>query len=153
MEELLKILVEKNLTIGSVESMTGGMFASALASVPGASKAYKGSIVSYSVKVKENLLGIDPKIIKEKDVVSKEVAYEMAKRGKKLLDVDICVSITGNAGPTSEPGKAGVGETYIGVAYLDEVKVIKKIFTGDRNEIRQKAVLSMKEQILELIKK
>lgn len=151
MEQLLSLLNEKGLTLGSIESMTGGLFASTVTSIPGASKSYKGSIVSYSSKVKEQLLGIDANLIKEKDVVSKEVAYEMAKSGKKLLDVDVCISITGNAGPTSEPGKEGVGVTYIGVAYKSDVKVFRELFAGERNQIRQKAILSMKEHIIEII--
>lgn len=151
MEKLLSILKDKNLTIGSVESMTGGLFASEFTNVPGASKAFKGSIISYAVEIKEKLLGIDEEIINKYSVVSKEVAYEMAKRGKKLLNVDVCVSITGNAGPTCEPGGEPVGACYIGVVYKDEVKVIKCLLNGNRQKIRNSAVLAMQENVLKLI--
>ena len=147
MEKLVSFLKEKGLTIGSIESMTAGLFAASIAAVPGASKVFKGSVVSYSRLIKENVVGIDPKIIDKFGVVSSEVAHEMASKGKRLLDVDICVSITGNAGPTSEPGSAGVGETYIAVAYKDKVEVFKNQFSGDRNKIREQAVLAMQELV------
>ena len=151
MKELLDLLARNNLTLGSCESMTGGLFAAKLTSVSGASKVFKGSIVSYSPLVKESVLGISPNLISQFDVVSKEVAEEMALNAKKLLDVDVCVSVTGNAGPTCEPGKAGVGVFYIGVAYLDKVNVFKHQVDGDREAIRNEAVLAMQEDIKKLI--
>ena len=152
MIELVQLLIEKNLTIGSVESMTGGLFASSITSVPGASKVYKGSVVSYSPLIKENVIGVKEETIEKYGVVSKEVAYEMAKEGREVLDVDLCVSVTGNAGPTSEPGQAGVGEVYIGIASKKNIVVVKKNFSGDREQIREQTLLSMKEEILKLIK-
>ena len=151
MKELLDLLAENSLTLGSCESMTGGLFAAQVTSVSGASKVFKGSIVSYSPLVKEGVLGISPNLISKYDVVSKEVAEEMAVRAKRLLDVDVCVSVTGNAGPTAEPGKEGVGVFYVGVAYLDKVAVIRKQVDGNREEIRLKAVLAMQEEIKNLI--
>lgn len=151
MEQLVNKLKEKKLTIGSVESMTGGLFAASITSIAGASKVYKGSIVSYSPKIKEKVVSVSKDTIKQYDVVSKQVAEEMAVKGLKLLDVDICVSVTGNAGPTSEPGKAGVGEVYIGVATKKKCVVAKKIFSGTRDEIRKKSLLAMQEEVLKCI--
>ena len=148
MQKLVSYLKDKNLTIGSVESMTGGLFAARITSVPGASKVFKGSIVSYSPLIKENVVGVNKETIEKYGVVSKQVAYEMAEKGRKVLDVDICVSITGNAGPTSEPGEAGVGELYIGLSTNDGTKVIKKQFSGDREKIREQALLAMQEEVL-----
>ena len=153
MQKLVSYLKDKNLTIGSVESMTGGLFAARITSVPGASKVFKGSIVSYSPLIKENVVGVNEETIAKYGVVSKQVAYEMAEKGRKVLDVDICVSITGNAGPTSEPGEAGVGELYIGLSTNDGTKVIKKQFSGDREKIREQALLAMQEEVLILITK
>ena len=151
MQELVNKLKEKKLTIGSVESMTGGLFASSITFVPGASKVFKGSVVSYSPEIKVNVVEVKKETIDTYDVVSKQVAEEMAQKGLKLLDVDICVSVTGNAGPTSEPGKAGVGEVYIGVATKQKCVVVKNIFSGDREKIRQKTLLAMQEEVLQLI--
>ena len=153
MQKLVSYLKDKNLTIGSVESMTGGLFAARITSVPGASKVFKGSIVSYSPLIKENVVGVNKETIEKYGVVSKQVAYEMAEKGRKVLDVDICVSITGNAGPTSEPGEAGVGELYIGLSTNDGTKVSKKQFSGDREKIREQALLAMQEEVLILITK
>jgi len=151
MQEFVDKLKEKKFTIGSVESMTGGLFASSLTSVPGASKVFKGSVVSYSPEIKVKVVGVNKNTIDTFNVVSKQVAEEMATKGLTLLDVDICVSVTGNAGPTSEPGKAGVGEVYIGVANKQKCIVVKKIFSGDRDEIRKKTLLAMQEEVLQLI--
>lgn len=151
MKQLVTTLKKKGLTIGSIESMTGGLFAAAITDVPGASKVFKGSVVSYSPLIKENVVKVKKETIEKFGVVSEEVAYEMARKGKKLLGVDICVSITGNAGPTSEPGYAGVGEVYIGVATNKEIVVIKKQFNGDREKIRHDSLLAMQEAVSILI--
>lgn len=151
MFELVSKLKEKHLTIGSIESMTGGLFASSITSVPGASKVFKGSVVSYSPLIKENVVGVKEETISKYGVVSKEVAYEMATKGKQLLDVDICVSVTGNAGPTAEPGEEGVGSVYIGIAFKDKVIVNKYVFSGSRDEIRQKTLLALQEGVLKLL--
>lgn len=151
MQELVNKLKARKLTIGSIESMTGGLFASSITSVPGASKVFKGSVVSYSPEIKEKVVGVNKNTIEQFDVVSKEVAEEMASKGLKLLNVDICVSVTGNAGPTSEPGKAGVGEVYIGVATKEKCVVTKMVFSGNRDEIRKKTLLAMQEDVLKCI--
>lgn len=151
MLELVSKLKEKNLTIGSIESMTGGLFASTITSIPGASKVFKGSIVSYSPLIKENVVGVNKETIDRYGVVSKEVAYEMADKGKKLLDVDICVSVTGNAGPTAEPGEEGVGCVYYGIAFKKKVFITKKVFSGSRDEIRKKTLLALQEDVLKFL--
>ena len=153
MEQIVKLLTEKQLTIGSIESMTGGLFASTITSVPGASKVFKGSVVSYSPLIKENVVHVNKETISKFGVVSKEVAEEMASKGRALLDVDICVSVTGNAGPTAEPGLAGVGVVYIGISTKEITRVVKKEFEGERNKIRESTLLALQEEIVYTIKK
>ena len=148
MVELVNKLKELQLTIGSIESMTGGLFASNITSVPGASKVFKGSVVSYSALIKENVVGVKKETIDKFGVVSSNVAYEMAEKGRKLLDVDICVSVTGNAGPTAEPGEEGVGVVYLGISSKEGTRTIRKQFNGNREEIRQQTLLAMQEEIL-----
>jgi PncC family amidohydrolase len=99
-EEVVKILKRMGSTIGFVESMTGGGVSAAITKVDGSSKVFKGGLVTYSLYAKEKLLGIPIDTIKYYGVVSKEIAKEMAIAGRKVLDVDICVSITGDAGFT-----------------------------------------------------
>lgn len=145
MELLLKKLKENNLTLGSIESMTGGLFAAKFTDVPGASKVFKGSVVTYATEIKSSVVGVDSKLIEKYGVVSAEVAYEMAKKGRELLNVDVCVSVTGNAGPTCEPGGKDVGVFYIGLATKNGVFVKECKENGKRNEIRNKAILAMRD--------
>ena len=145
MEKLYNALLEKKLTLGSVESMTAGLFASEFTNVPGASKVFKGSIVSYSCLIKENVVGVKEETIEKFGVVSKEVALEMAENGRKLLGVDVCVSVTGNAGPTAEPGEKPVGCFYIAISAPSGSFVVEKNMSGKRNDIRNGAVLAMRD--------
>ena len=117
-------------TLGSIESFTGGLFASKIVETPGASKYFKGSLVTYSNELKEKL-GIDT----SNGVVNKEVALQMATKGRDYLGVDTCVSFTGNAGPDTLDNKE-VGLVYI--AINDEIFELR--FNGDRNSIRNQAV-------------
>ena len=145
-----KLFREKGRTLGSVESFTGGGFARAITSVSGASHFFKGALVTYATEEKNRLLGISYKDIDEFGVVSKEVAGQMASNGKKLLNVDYCVSFTGNAGPEAMEGKP-VGEIHIGVAFLDKAQVFSYNLEGTREEIQEKAIniaFDLLEQII-----
>ena len=144
---------ENNLTLGSVESFTGGLFAKEITSIPGASKFYKGGLVTYASEEKMRLLGIAREDIDEHGVVSEEIAKQMAEKGRDLLDVDYCVSFTGNAGPEAMEGKP-VGEIYIGISSKDGVKVFPYHLQGQRNEIQSQGVtlaLTLLKEILEKI--
>ncbi len=140
MHNLLQSLADKGKTLGTVESMTGGLFAARATEIPGASNVFKGAIVSYSSEVKEKLLGVDANLIEEEGVVSERVAQQMAAKGRVLLGVDMALSITGNAGPTAEPGDAPIGQIYLGLATKDGVWSFGYKLEGTRDEIRAKAV-------------
>ena len=141
--EIFKKLEEKGLTFGSIESMTGGLFATTITNVSGASKVYKGSIITYTSEEKINIVGVNKETIEKETVVSSKVAQEMAMNGQKLLNVDICLSITGNAGPTVEKGNKQVGEAYIGICFKGVTAVASFLFKGDRNQIRASACKQM----------
>ena len=126
-------------TLGSVESFTGGLFAREITRVPGASKVFKGSLVTYATQEKIRILGISPSLIDRVGVVSQEVAGEMAGHGKALLDVDYCISFTGNAGPDAMEGKP-VGEIYIAVAAYEMCQVYRYQLSGTREEIQNQAI-------------
>ena len=134
-----KLFREKGRTLGSVESFTGGSFAKEITSVSGASHFFKGALVTYATEEKNRLLGISYKDIDEFGVVSKEVAGQMASNGKKLLNVDYCVSFTGNAGPSAMEDKP-VGEIHIGIAFSDTAQVYSFNLEGTRQEIQDKAI-------------
>lgn len=141
--EIFKKLEQKGLTFGSIESMTGGLFATTITNVSGASKVYKGSVITYTSEEKINIVGVNKETIDKETVVSSKVAQEMAMNGQKLLNVDICLSITGNAGPTVEKGNKQAGEAYIGICFKGVTAVASFLFKGDRNQIRASACKQM----------
>ncbi len=152
MEELADILKEKNISIASVESFTVGAFANKIGSIQGISQVYRGSLVSYQSRIKRDVLHIDQDIIDTYGVVSNEVAGLMAIHGKEMFSSDICISFTGNAGPTAMEGKP-VGLVYIGIAYLDMIQTYCFELSGTRNDIKNQAVSLGVEKILEILKK
>lgn len=138
-KEINKLFRSKGLTLASVESFTGGQFACEMTSVSGASHFFKGGMVTYFTEEKVRLLGIPYSVVDQFGVVSKEVAYHMANAGKKLMNVDYCVSFTGNAGPSAMENKP-VGEIYIGIAFGTTVQVHAYMLKGTREEIRRQAI-------------
>ena len=147
MENLLRELKEKGLTLGSVESMTGGLFSAKFTEIPGSSAVFKGGIVTYSSEEKINIVGVKKETIDKFGVVSEEVAMEMAEQGRKLLNVDICVSVTGNAGPTVEPGGKPVGCFYVGISSKNGTLAKHFQDSQKRNVVRNSAVLAMRDLV------
>lgn len=147
MEKLLQELKNKGLTLGSVESMTGGLFSAKFTEIPGSSAVFKGGIVTYSCEEKINIVGVKKETIEKYGVVSEQVAIEMAEKGRQLLNVDICVSVTGNAGPTTEPGGKPVGCFYVGISTKNGTTTEVYQKSGKRSEIRNSAVLAMRDLV------
>lgn len=137
---LKELFNKKRLTLGSVESFTGGLFASEITCISGASTFFKGSIVTYATEEKINVCGVSEEIVSKYGVVSKECAEEMAIKGAKTLNVNYCVSFTGNAGPSAMEGKP-VGLIYIGVFDGEKCHVLEKNIIGTRNFVRKEAIL------------
>ena len=148
-EKVNSYLRERGLTLGSVESFTGGLFAQQITSVGGASKFYKGGYITYATEEKVNLLLIPQSEVDKYGVVSKEIAYHMANNAKQLLKVDVCVSFTGNAGPEAMEGKP-VGEVHIGIATKESAQVYSLLLKGNRNEIQTQAVDFALEKLLKI---
>lgn len=128
--------------VGTAESCTGGAIASAFTSVPGSSTYFKGSVVSYTKESKIQNLGVDEQTINDFGLVSKQVAEQMAINGKEILQVDYCISITGNAGPATNEGKEEVGIVWISIASSDRVLSKRFNFENDRSRNIKRAVLS-----------
>lgn len=150
MQELIALLKAKKLTIGSCESFTAGLFCASLASVSGASAVLKGGIVTYATCIKTDVVHVDAEIVERYGVISKECAIEMAKKAKQLLDVDVCVSFTGNAGPSAMEGKPA-GEVYCAIAYGKEITGYKFQIKEERNKVREEAVRIMCQKLCELL--
>ena len=136
------------LTIGTVESVTGGRIADRITNVSGSSDYYLGSIVSYSNDIKTGTAGVKPETLKLHGAVSPETASEMAESGRRMLGVDICLSTTGIAGPGGATPAKPIGLVYMGLATAEGVSVEKFVFKGNRIEIKRSA----SRKALELIK-
>ena len=138
-EEIGRLLREKRLTLGTVESATGGLIAGRITAVPGSSDYFLGAIVSYGNAVKQRCVGVKKEALEEHGAVSSQVAEQMAAGGRRVLKVDVCLSDTGIAGPGgATPGKP-VGLFYLGLADQDGAGVRKHVFNGTREENRQAA--------------
>ncbi len=137
---VVKLLKKYKLTVTTAESMTGGMLASRLVNVPGASECFHEGFVTYSNKAKRKVLDVSKATLKKYGAVSEQTAKEMAKGGVFASDSDICVAVTGFAGPedTKEEPK---GLAYISCYIGNEVVVREFHFTGNRMKIREQAVV------------
>lgn len=138
-EELSTLFKEYGRTLGSIESFTGGSFASAITSIPGASKFFKGALVTYATEEKVKLLGIAQERVDAFGVVSQEIGGDMAMYGKYILNVDYAISFTGNAGPEAMENKP-VGEIYIGITAYQTTQVFKYLLKGSREDIVKHAL-------------
>lgn len=137
--EIGELLRQKGLTLGAVESATGGLISHLVTNVPGSSDYYRGSVTSYSNEVKTGLVGVKRETLQKHGAVSSQVAEEMAAGGRELLGVDICIADTGIAGPGgATPGKA-VGLFYLGLAHAGGVSSRRHEFHGTREENKRRA--------------
>ncbi len=142
-----RILKEKKQTIATAESCTGGKIAQLVASVPGASTYFKGSVVAYATEVKVNVLGISDAFITEHSVVSKEVASAMALSVQKMMQTDYAIATTGNAGPTKGDADAEVGTVCIALATPNGVIVEEFNFGQPREKVIDRAVIKSLEML------
>ena len=138
-KQLVTRLLEKHYTIASCESLTGGLFASTLAEIPGVAGTLKGGVVTYWTEIKEKVAGVSAETIAEHGVVSAETACEMAAGIMKLFDVNVAVSFTGNAGPDTMEGKPA-GLVYTCIIINDRVYPFCDQIDLPRNKLRQKIV-------------
>jgi nicotinamide-nucleotide amidase len=123
--EISQMLWEVEKTVGTAESCTGGRIAEAIISVPGASKYFKGGIISYVDEVKVNLLLVSPDLLLEKTAVCEEVAVEMVKGACKALKTDFAIAATGIAGPTGGTKDIPVGTIWLACGSVDRQVTLK----------------------------
>lgn len=136
-EVLVHMASIANLKIATAESLTGGLVADKIVSVPGASKIFDYGLITYSNQAKKELLSVDPVILNEFGAVSEQVAEQMANGLISRFSCDIGVSTTGIAGPQGQTLTKPIGLVYVGIATPTYVISEKFIFKGDRENIRQ----------------
>ena len=149
-----KQLTEIGKTVATAESCTGGLIAERFTANPGASKYFKGSIVSYTKETKVNVLNVPELIIDEFSVVSAQVAEAMAKQVREQLHTDYAVATTGNAGPTKDDTAEDLGIVYIAIATKNDVYSEKFSFGNHRVKVINKAANKAFEMLQkEILKK
>ena len=139
-EKLVKLLKEQGLHISTAESLTGGMLASCIVDVAGASDVFEEGYITYSDAVKHKVLGASEKDLKEYTAVSSVIAGQMAEGTAKVSGSDITIATTGYAGPGAAEDGTPAGTVYIGVFYKGETDIRKFCFDGSRNDVRKQAV-------------
>ena len=144
--DLLKALEGK--TLCTAESLTGGGIGAALTAVPGASRVFKGGIISYTDEVKREVLGVSQADLDTFGAVSAPVAQSMAAGARRLLQADFAVSVTGLAGPDGDEFGHPVGTVFIGYADQNGVTAGEYHFTGDRESVRRQTIEAALRMIL-----
>ena len=152
MKNLVKKLLKKKLKISVVESCTGGMLASSITSISGASKVFGLGLVTYSNQAKINVLKVNKKIIKKYGAVSAECCEAMVKNLAKISKAKINISITGIAGPGGVSKDKPVGLVYIGIKMGKHLLILENKFKPkNRNSIQKSTVQKVVKIILNLI--
>ena len=123
--EISQLLWEKEKTVGTAESCTGGRIAEAIIAVPGASKYFKGGIICYVNDIKERLLGVSHELLEEKTAVCEEVAVEMVKGACRALQTDYAIAATGVAGPSGGTKDIPVGTIWLACGTPDHIVTLK----------------------------
>ena len=148
MKRLFLILKRKNLKLAVVESCTGGLLASTITSISGASKIFNLGLVTYSNQAKIKILKVNKNIIKKYGAVSHECCSAMVKNLSKISKANINVSITGIAGPKGGTKQKPVGLVYIGVKKGNKIQINKCLFKSKKRSSIQKATV---KKVVELV--
>jgi len=143
------LLIEKGLTLATMESCTGGMLSSTITDAPGSSSYFKGGLVTYSSKSKVDF-GVDPAVIEKHGVISVETALAMASAARGKFGADIGIGITGVAGPDEMEGKPA-GTVHIGIDYNGVEKSMSLDFAPRRFEVKRRTVLQVLSELRKLL--
>ncbi len=133
LEKLIgRLLIEKSKTLCTAESCTGGYIAHLLTSIPGSSKFYDGSVISYSYKAKEDLLQVDKNILETKGAVSEEIVTQMATGALKNIGSDYVIAVSGIMGPDGGMPDKPVGTVWVAIGSKNKIEAKKLSFRFDR---------------------
>ena len=147
-KKVVKILIKKKLKVSFAESCTGGLLSSSLTSVSGSSKVFNLGLVTYSNKAKIDILKVSKKIINKYGAVSKECCLSMVKNLSIISKANICLSITGIAGPNGGTKLKPVGLVYIGIKKGNKIIIKKNIFKRKNRISIQKATVNTSLKII-----
>ncbi|MEV0266854.1 nicotinamide-nucleotide amidohydrolase family protein [Streptomyces sp. NPDC050617] len=145
---MLSLLAERGRTLAAAESLTGGLVAAELTAVPGASRAFRGSVTAYATEIKAAVLGVDAALLSARGAVDGEVARQMADGVRAVLGADWGVATTGVAGPEPQDGQP-VGTVFVAAAGPGGAGSVRKLtLRGDRAGIRAESVRMALEVLL-----
>lgn len=151
-KELLDKAQRRGVTIGVVESCTGGLLGAAITAMPGSSAVFMGGFLTYSNDLKERLVGVSRETLRDHGAVSENTAREMAAGGRERLGVDLAISITGIAGPGGGTRDKPVGTVCFGLASSDGVTSETQLFADlPRNRVRDYAVMHAMKRLSEAV--
>lgn len=140
-DAVVELLIQKNMTLTTAESCTGGKLSGRIINVSGVSQVYKEGYITYANESKEKILGVKHATLEQFGAVSEETAMEMASGAQKAAGSDAALSVTGIAGPDGGTEEKPVGLVYIGLTIRDKVEVRRFQFTGNREKNRDYAVV------------
>lgn len=133
-------LIDKSISISTAESCTGGLLSSKIVEHSGISSIYPGSFITYSNDLKMRILKVNENSLIQNGAVSEVVVKEMIEGLYQITKTDICVAISGIAGPNGGTEEKPVGLVYIGIKIFDDLIIDRKIYRGNRNEVREQSV-------------
>ncbi|MGM9551303.1 MAG: competence/damage-inducible protein A [Clostridia bacterium] len=149
---LVQALKEKNLTIATAESCTGGLISQLITKVPGSSDVFGFGFVTYANEAKERFLGVKKETLLQYGAVSEFTAKEMAEGAREKSGASVALSVTGIAGPGGGTDEKPVGLVYIGVSDKNGTEAYRFMMTGDRERVRKKSALCAMNIVLKRIK-
>jgi len=136
---VVRMLIERHLTLATAESCTGGLIGNRITDIPGSSETYQAGFVTYANQAKKEILGVDEQLLSEYGAVSEQVARAMAEGARRVSGVDIAISVTGIAGPTGGTDAKPVGLVWMALAAADETIAFEHRFSGNRMDIKLRA--------------
>ncbi|MDG4863038.1 CinA family protein [Streptomyces sp. T-3] len=163
-DRVLELLVARGETLAVAESLTGGLVAAELTAVPGASRVFRGSVTAYATELKHQVLGVDGTLLAERGAVDTEVALQMARGARAVLEADWGIATTGVAGPDPQDGQP-VGTVFVAVAGPGADsggsggpadgptggKVAALRLNGSRSEIRRESVRCVFDLLVDVL--
>lgn len=151
-EDVVKLLIDKKMTVSAAESCTGGLFVALITNVAGASEILNESLVTYANEAKIKYLGVRESTLLEHGAVSRETAYEMADGLYKRTGANVTVGITGIAGPGGGTPEKPVGLVYAGICINGVTEVVEMRHSGTREKVRESTCREVLQNIKNKLK-
>ena len=150
--QLVEALARRSLTIATAESCTGGLIASAITDVPGASGVFHYGWITYCNAAKERMLGVQPELIARHSSVSEPVVLAMASAARRLASADLAIAVSGNAGPTAAPDEPPVGTVCLALLTPTQSHALTLFLPGlDRQTFRRRVVTEALQRLIQMM--